>query len=258
VAATLGETLKERRQQLGIALPDVEQHLHIRAKLLEALEAGDYDRLPNPGYVRAYITTYARYLDLDPQPLLSMYHTETGHGRFHSIELPETAVKSRHEQHALSWRAALAAVTVIALASLAIWIGVTLVRGPETPPPIAPEPTPTASGIATSTSTASGTVEASSATQPVVPKPASPQPFTLKVAVESGGASWLEIKVDGTTEYADVADGPTSKEYRVKKTAQVRIGRPSVVSVFQNGDLVTVTEKNGIGSVSLVATSPAQ
>ena len=141
MADTLGETLKERRKQLGISLPQAEEQLHIRGRLLEALEEGDYEHLPNPGYVRGYISTYARYLELDPQPLLNMYHAETGHGRFHRIELPEQAVKPRHEQHALPWRAALAVVAVIALASLAVWGVMTVISGPEGPPPIAPEPT---------------------------------------------------------------------------------------------------------------------
>ena len=78
----------------------------IRGKLLAALEDGDYARLPNPGYVRGYVSSYARYLELDPVPLLAMYRAETGAGRYHDINLvPTTCPWPRAvEQHAMPWR----------------------------------------------------------------------------------------------------------------------------------------------------------
>lgn len=264
MADTLGESLKERRKELGISLPQAEEQLHIRLRLLEALEEGDYEHLPNPGYVRGYISTYARYLELDPQPLLNMYHAETGHGRFHRIELPEQAVKPAHEQHALPWRAALAVVAVIALVSLAVWGLMTVINGPESPPPIAPEPTATVSEQTSSTATTGGS---SSSTSPVIPTPTTeptapvkpkPTTVTLAIKVADGEQSWLQVKVDGTTKYADVAQGPTTKSYKVTKSADVEIGRPSAVTVYKNGTEVTVTERNGIGVVSFTTSSSAQ
>jgi cytoskeleton protein RodZ len=263
MADTLGETLKERRKQLGIPLPQVEEQLHIRARTLEALEEGNYERLPNPGYVRGYVSTYARYLELDPAPLLAMYHAETGHGRFHRIEVPEQAVKPRGEQHALSWRAALAAVAVIAVASLVVWGVMRMVQGPEQPPPIAPEPTATVSPeTSASTGATGGTGSAASSTVPTTPAeatpaPAKPKTFVLKVEI-GNGESWLEVKIDGATKFADVAAGPTSKTYKVTKSADVKIGRPSVVTVYRDGTEVPVTEKNGIGVVTLSTTPSTQ
>ncbi len=264
MAETLGETLKERRKQLGISLPQAEEQLHIRSRTLEALEEGDYERLPNPGYVRGYISTYARFLELDPQPLLNLYHAETGHGRFHRIELPDQAVKPRHEQHALPWRAALAVVAVLALASLAVWAISAAIRGPETPPPIAPEPTSTVtspstgttSSAGTSGTTADGSATASSSAEATPTKP-KPKAIRLKIEV-ADGESWLEVKVDGKTEFADVATGPQTKDYRVTKSAEVKIGRPSVVTVYSNGTEMPVTEKNGIGVVTLTTTTPTE
>lgn len=261
---TLGETLKERRKQLGISLPQAEEQLHIRSRLLEALEEGDYERLPNPGYVRGYVSSYARYLELDPEPLLNMYYAETGHGRFHRIELPEQAVKPRDEQHALPWRAALAVVAVIALLSLVVWGVMAAIRGPEGPPPIAPESTSTATtSTSGSTSTTSGSSSAgggivpSSSAEATATRP-KPKSFALKIEIANGGQSWLEVKVDGTTQYANTASGPATKTYKVAKSAQVQIGRPSVVKVYRNGTEVPVTEKNGVGVVTLTTTRPAQ
>ena len=113
----LGDTLRERRTTLGISLEQAEESTRIRGKLLAALEAGDYARLPNPGYVRGYVSSYAKFLELDPVPLLAMYRSETGAGRYHDINLvDDEAVAPRGEQHAVPWKAGLIAVLVVAAA----------------------------------------------------------------------------------------------------------------------------------------------
>src|SRR5450759_3528064 len=111
----LGDTLKERRVALGMSLATAEEDTKIRARLLEALETGEYNRLPNPGYVRGYVSSYARYLELDPVPLLAMYRAETGSGRFHDINLPDETVAPRNEQHAVPWRAGMIAFAIVAV-----------------------------------------------------------------------------------------------------------------------------------------------
>src|SRR5664279_2591617 len=114
----LGDTLKERRSALGVSLEQAEEDTKIRARLLEALEQGDYARLPDPGYVRGYVSSYARYLELDPIPMLAMYRAETGAGRFHDINLPDETVAPRNEQHAIPWRVGIIAFTIVAVLAL--------------------------------------------------------------------------------------------------------------------------------------------
>ncbi|MDZ4063207.1 MAG: helix-turn-helix domain-containing protein, partial [Coriobacteriia bacterium] len=75
---TLGETLSSARRALGASIADAEQETRIRTRSLEALERADYDKLPNPAYVKGYIISYAKFLGLDPAPLLELYREETG------------------------------------------------------------------------------------------------------------------------------------------------------------------------------------
>ena len=69
----LGNTLREARQQRGLSLNDVERATSIRMKYLEGLEAEDFEALPAPVYIKGFLRTYARYLGLDPLPLLALY-----------------------------------------------------------------------------------------------------------------------------------------------------------------------------------------
>lgn len=246
----LGDTLRERRVALGITLEQAEEHTKIRGKLLSALEDGDYGRLPNPGYVRGYISSYARYLELDTVPLLAMYRAETGAGRYHEVSPQDTAVSPRGEQHAVPWRVGVVVVLVLGLLSLGIWAVLRLRRGPETPPPIPTVPTE-------ETSTTSPSTEDTESTSPAVDpaeKPAAKYvPFTVKVTVAANGASWVEARVDGKAAYAGSLTGGNSKSFEVTRKAVLKIGRPSVVTVYRDGKKVAIPNSGGTPTLTLTA-----
>lgn len=246
----LGDTLRDRRISLGITLDQAEEHTKIRGKLLEALEAGDYDKLPNPGYVRGYISSYARYLELDTVPLLAMYRSETGAGRYHDMSLPDTAVSPRNEQHAVPWRVGVIVVLVLALLSLAVWAVVKLRTGPEKPPPIPTTPTEETSTV---TPGAEDSATQSPAVDPAEKPAAKYTPFTVKVVVAAGGASWLDVRVDGKSAYAGSLTGGHSKSFEVNRKAILRIGKPSVVTVYRDGKKVTIQDNGGTPTVTLTA-----
>ncbi|MCL2162387.1 MAG: helix-turn-helix domain-containing protein, partial [Betaproteobacteria bacterium] len=65
-----GEILRQAREARGESLNDVARTLKLSAQQLEALEAGRYDTLPGPTFVRGFLRNYANYLDLPPEPLL--------------------------------------------------------------------------------------------------------------------------------------------------------------------------------------------
>ena len=49
----------------------VQQELHIRERYLEALEQDDFEQFPGSVYARGFLRSYARYLGLDAEELLS-------------------------------------------------------------------------------------------------------------------------------------------------------------------------------------------
>jgi len=244
----LGDTLRERRIALGVTLDQAEQATRIRARLIDALEDGEYGRLPNPGYVRGYISSYARFLDLDPLPLLALYKSETGVGRFHELNLPQTeeAVAPTGQQHALPLRSGVIVVLVIALISLSIWAVTRIWRGPE---PTPPEPATVSESSVTPTATADE--------EPVVqtaPEPASTlEPFTLRVVVAKNGASWLKITVDDKKAYEGTLTSGQSKRFEAAKGATIVVGKPSVVTILRDGTRVKIPVSDDTPTVVLKA-----
>ncbi len=74
---TLGQTLRAAREGRRWDIARAERETRIRARYLNALEAGDYGDLPDPVYTRGFVRNYARYLGLDPEWCVDLYRLET-------------------------------------------------------------------------------------------------------------------------------------------------------------------------------------
>jgi len=66
-----GTALRAARERLGMSVADVAQHTRLASRQIEALEADDYDHLPELPFVRGFIRSYARLLQIAPEPLLA-------------------------------------------------------------------------------------------------------------------------------------------------------------------------------------------
>jgi cytoskeleton protein RodZ len=67
----IGTTLQDARTRKGLALPDAAEATRIRVKFLAALEAERLGELPADVYARGFLRTYAEYLGLDGDLLVS-------------------------------------------------------------------------------------------------------------------------------------------------------------------------------------------
>ena len=62
---TIGDKLKEIREEKGISLSRAARDLKIAYKYLEALEANQFSRLPGQAYFKIFLKKYCQYLCLD-------------------------------------------------------------------------------------------------------------------------------------------------------------------------------------------------
>lgn len=60
------DVFARRRAELGLSLEDVANQLKFSARQIEALENGDFERLPGGTFVRGMMRSYARLLKLEP------------------------------------------------------------------------------------------------------------------------------------------------------------------------------------------------
>lgn len=64
-------TLREAREQAGVRVEALAASLKVPVRLLEALEAGRYDELPDRTFARTLALSVCRQLKLDPAPVLA-------------------------------------------------------------------------------------------------------------------------------------------------------------------------------------------
>ena len=68
-----GRQLRLTRQARGMAIDRVAGELHLAPDQIIALENDDYDALPGAVFVIGYMRNYARFLNIDPEPLVDVY-----------------------------------------------------------------------------------------------------------------------------------------------------------------------------------------
>jgi len=68
-----GKYLKTEREAKGITLEQIEQETRIRLTYLQAIEDGEFNKLPGEFYCRTYIRSYAKAIGLDEAEVLAKY-----------------------------------------------------------------------------------------------------------------------------------------------------------------------------------------
>src|SRR5581483_1197544 len=71
-----GSVLARARDAQNLSIIEVARHLKLTPAQIEALEAGQYDRLPGPVFVRGFLKNYAKLLRVDPAPLLRQIESQ--------------------------------------------------------------------------------------------------------------------------------------------------------------------------------------
>lgn len=423
MAARFGEMLLERRRQLGLSIHQVATTIKIRPQIIEFFEQGNFSAMPPRGYAQGMISSYARYLGLNPRVVMDAYFDEldayerdTAHaggrlqdaagfvsprsenptGRFMALDggsrfaqrppqagyvsesqsghEPIRASRSAYRQRATAQpgarpsssygrqrgyaaqsgnrpargdtstsrlrggrneepgrsyqgtggypgrgsaygrrsnstpvpphsardrragmprqdrparrgydgrrggatgrsgisggsidpRIAIGGLAIIIL--LLIVIALLLLRG------CAPDRSADAAGSATAETTQAATsptspetadtADATDTASPASPatdaaSPAEPEETIVGISVSEGSTSWVEIKLDGVSIFADNVIGPFDKEYTVEESIEITVSSPADVTVTHNGEEVSWdTRTAGVAKVTITAPQP--
>lgn len=68
---SVGTALREAREQLGLSVADVANRIKFAPRQIEAMEADEFTHLPEMAFVRGFVRSYARLLEIDEVPLLA-------------------------------------------------------------------------------------------------------------------------------------------------------------------------------------------
>lgn len=72
----IGDILRREREKQNLTVQDIEKETSIRALYIEALEQGEYDKLPGEVYAKGFIKNYANFLELDGDDMVKKFVME--------------------------------------------------------------------------------------------------------------------------------------------------------------------------------------
>jgi len=132
--ATPGQQLADARERQGLSRAEVAQRLHMSPWQVEALEAGEYERLPKGTFLRGFIRNYAKLVGMDSEPLVaSLAQATPGHAT-PGIVVPSQNIRFEplHERISASpyWKGGMIAAVVLAFGAAAFYWWAEIRNGP--------------------------------------------------------------------------------------------------------------------------------
>jgi cytoskeleton protein RodZ len=137
----VGATLKQHRDAQKLSIQDVATRMRLDPRVIESLEADDFEALPAALYVRGYLRSYAKVLNLDPSALIAAYDGAAPE------EPPEIVPELKHPAQRTSNDRPVKAVTYLLTLTLVLmvvawWQSSFIVNERREPPPVVEAPPP--------------------------------------------------------------------------------------------------------------------
>lgn len=200
------------------------------------MESDEFDFLA-PAYVRGFLKTYARFLRVDPDPLLEEFDTRYGTGRVNTAQIlaHDRSTKAPKERRPLnSWTVA----AILAAVGLLTLFVIGLASGPDDEPAArvaldneasspahTPRPTPSVASAEPSPS-------------------ASAEPDDASIALDNGmdveitaatGRCWVEVQSDGVPDFRGTLEVGDVQIVHADNEMSIVLGNAAGVELNVNG-----------------------
>ncbi len=214
--------LRLLREQKSLSIEDISAQTLIRPTLLQALETGRFEDLPEPIYVKGFIRRYGDVVGADSHALVQYFEeiaappppeldyekendeVEEKVGKYVPIVLPYVLV-----------------IGLLGAASFGLFSIISSRRNAES--------------IASQQQRSKIVNSPAQPTAKPTPTPtAKPIPDTVEVSLELQGESWLRVKVDGKTEFEGILKTGDRKTWKGEEEVSIRSGNAGAVMVSVN------------------------
>ena len=236
---TMGAYLRSARRRRRVSIERAAEDTKIRPDFLMRMESDEFDFLA-PAYVRGFLRTYARFLHVDPEPLLEDFDNRHGAPRpdtqqIVALERRQNSVP-REPRARNNWAvaASIAAVVLILLAIVGYVNRPGETNGapasdtqnqaqaqPSPSPSPSPKPKPSVTPIVLP-SPGAGIVEGG-------------EGIVVEVNAISGEC-WVQATVDGTDIFSDTILPGTGQIFSANSTVELVLGLPESVELVVNGE----------------------
>lgn len=233
----MGAYLRATRRKRRISIERAAEETRIRADFLMRMESDEFDFLA-PAYVRGFLRNYARYLEVDPDPLITEFERRFGAARTDTDQIVALERRSRRaprdRKRFSSWTvaASIAAVLFTALAAVGLFSS--------------PEPSRTADGVTFADESASPEPDDSPSPDATASPDGQFEDETLALSdgltveiIAKRGDCWLDVTADGSNVFTSDGDGLALGEragpFTAEETMDIVLGNAGAVDIIVNG-----------------------
>lgn len=254
----IGETLRRERERQKLTVKDIEEGTSIRSVYIEAIESGEYDKLPGEVYAKGFIKNYANFLRLNGENFVKEFIGEISsasvsedepvtekispvvevpkiqeveRSRTKITELEEPNVKIRQNKSSSSSSNILVIAAVIFIAAIAggMWYSIQPQSGE-----IAKADVPTEQIQKIDKPDAIETPATQNTPTAVAPVSAA-TPQAVNVQAKFTGDCWTRVTADGVVIYEGVVNAGQVLDWKGNEKLNVRVGNAGAVELIMNG-----------------------
>jgi cytoskeletal protein RodZ len=121
-ADRVGDILRKERIARRVALETIAKDLKLNVTYVRSLEANNYSDLPSDPYIRVYLRSLAKYLQLDPEAILNKFYDERGihdqkYRKGSDTQIMITMAEKEKKKEVKPWMIILAVIVALAIIS---------------------------------------------------------------------------------------------------------------------------------------------
>lgn len=214
----LGQYLKNIREERKISLAQVAQELKTKLEFIQAIESNDFDKFPAPTYVKGFLGSYARYLELDPDQLITKYNENYTKVVKQELvlkgkDIPHVGLKINKNKLILWLPVAVISILIITLGTL--WIFRSIKSKPAK----------------------RKTTALREKTTKIIPKKlklTTPITTPMELRAFTTDTVWMRVYIDKKLIFEGILVKDEEKNWQAKKEFKLRVGNPAKLNLTLN------------------------
>jgi cytoskeletal protein RodZ len=221
---TIGTKLRSARIDRSLSLEETAWRTRIRPELLRALELEDWASIGHHSFVRTHLSSYARFLGIDPQEVVAEFEAGSEPGPSSLEELDRQVKRSRKPPRA-KW-------LIAAVASGAVLIGIAVAGylGGQAERPAAEQPLGVSAPVE-SLVPSDGPSQVPSDGPSQVPAALA----RVQLHVEAVADTQVAILVDGEEIFEGVLAAGTARTFRARRMIEILAADAGSILLTHNG-----------------------
>ena len=239
---SIGERLRRQRLQNRISLETVSLETKIGVRLLEAIEAEQFEKLPGGVFRRSFVLQYAHALGIDPEEIAAELKQLNQFDEPPPLPTPDM-IRDREtltgSGFALwsDWNGMGGSTIGSLLAAVGVMMACALFyswwqRPRETRPPVRTEVRTEAAAVKTPEPPPSAPMQSA----PETPKPAlAVESAPVRVSLSADEATWISVSSDGKNIFANALQPHETKVVEASEKVRLLIGNAGGLEISLNG-----------------------